>query len=268
MVGCVLNTHTVQVCTPANLPAFDKMCTKCQTNGHFADLCRGGPLSQHNSKSQTREKPKVSEVKTKDSEKDKDADDAQIGTLSGSWMLINGIQDQPFGDHSYEVLDVFMSELRLGSSDPLSTASLSTLNSQKQPRKIRHHILNNFGRWIPSNVQPHGKLELTVKPGPSAQQQLNLPELDNNVVTSVWTLADTGAQMCVADWEVAKNLNLNKTDLLMPALSVSVADNSSLELVGAHFLTISTEEGQTSGQLVYFANNIGEFYVLVKISPH
>ena len=67
--------------------------------------------------------------------------------------------------------------------------------------------------------------------------------------------------MCIADWEVAKNLNLSKSDLLIPALSVSVADNLSLELVGAHFLTISTAQGQTSKHLVYFANKVGEFYL-------
>ena len=105
------------------------------------------------------------------------------------------------------------------------------------------------------------KHKLSVKPDPTAQQQLQLPPLDNTATTSVWALAGTGAQMCVANWEVAKNLNLSKADLLIPALSVSVADNSSLELVGAHFLNISTAEGQVSRQLVYFANNVGEFYL-------
>ena len=67
--------------------------------------------------------------------------------------------------------------------------------------------------------------------------------------------------MCVWDWEVAKNMGLSKQDLLAPALSVSVADNSSLELVGATFMSITTKSGQSTEQLVYFAHYVGQFYL-------
>ena len=67
--------------------------------------------------------------------------------------------------------------------------------------------------------------------------------------------------MCIADWQVAKNLGIKRSELLLPALSVSVADNSSLELIGAHFLTITARSGHKSEQLVYFATDIGEFYL-------
>ena len=40
-----------------------------------------------------------------------------------------------------------------------------------------------------------------------------------------------------------------------------MADNSSLELIGAHFLTITARSGHKSEQLVYFATDIGEFYL-------
>ena len=67
--------------------------------------------------------------------------------------------------------------------------------------------------------------------------------------------------MCVSDWEVAKRLGLSKSDLLYPAMTVFVADNASLELVGAHFMTIFAESGQSTQQLVYFATGVGEFYL-------
>ena len=67
--------------------------------------------------------------------------------------------------------------------------------------------------------------------------------------------------MCVADWSVAKQMGLSKSDLMVPALSVSVADNTSLELIGATFLNINTREGFNSEQLVYFANDVGQFYL-------
>ena len=67
--------------------------------------------------------------------------------------------------------------------------------------------------------------------------------------------------MCVADCTIAKQLNFAKQDLLHPALTVSVADNASLELVGAHFMTLYADTGETTSQLVYFATNVGEFYL-------
>lgn len=48
---------------------------------------------------------------------------------------------------------------------------------------------------------------------------------------------------------------------MVPALSVSVADNTSLELIGATYMTITTKEGYTSEQLVYLANDVGQFYL-------
>ena len=121
--------------------------------------------------------------------------------------------------------------------------------------------MNQFGKWVPHNVQPHGRVTLQVRPDPSAQQQLNLPPLNNSVVTTVRALADSGAQMCVADWSIAKQLQLTKQDLLHPALTVSVADNTNLELMGAHFMTLSSDSGASTHQLVYFATDVGDFYL-------
>ena len=136
-----------------------------------------------------------------------------------------------------------------------SPASLSAILSKHAPKKIRHHVLDKFGSWSPANVQPHGRLQLQVKPSLSAQKQLGLPKL-TNTSTQVNALAETGAQMCVADRMVAKRMNLTKSDLLYLALSVSVADNASLELIGAHFMDIYAESGQQTSQLVYFAHDL------------
>jgi hypothetical protein len=114
--------------------------------------------------------------------------------------------------------------------------------------------------WVPAAVQPHGMVKLNVQLSQSAQTQLNLPHVKLST-TSVQALADSGAQMCVADWDVAARLNLTKADLLHPALKVSVADNSNLELVGAHFLSIYSDSGESTEQMVYFAHNVGDFYL-------
>ena len=138
--------------------------------------------------------------------------------------------------------------------------SISALSNKSQDRKIRHHVLNQFGQWVPGAVQPHGKVKLNVQPSQSAQSQLHLPPITTST-TTIQALADSRAQMCVADWSVAKRLGLTKADLLHPALTVSVADNSNLELVGAHFMSIYADSGESTEQLVYFATNVGDFYL-------
>ena len=106
---------------------------------------------------------------------------------------------------------------------------------------------------------PHGKMDIQHQVSSTAPEQLNLPPVNSSVSTTVSALADTNAQMCVADWQIAKRLGLKKDDLFAPALSILVADNSSLELIGAHFLRLSDTSSETTEQLVYFATGVGEF---------
>lgn len=80
--------------------------------------------------------------------------------------------------------------------------------------------------------------------------------------------------MCVADWQIARKLGLTKADLFAPALSISVADNLNLELIGAHFLELFDNAGHSTEQLVYFSSGVGEFYLSqealksLKVIPH
>ena len=121
--------------------------------------------------------------------------------------------------------------------------------------------MDEFRAWRLGHVQPHGKFRLQLKVSDSATKQLNLTKIKGSKSTSVRALFDTGTQMCVSDWDVAKRMGLKKSDFWVPVLSVSVADNSSLGLMGAYFLTMSSDSGNTSEQLVYFANDVGEFYL-------
>ena len=139
-------------------PAFDKSCSKCDTNGHFSHLCRGGPRDKRTDRSKSKSKPTVNEVKSdkKDEKDTKDTDDADLGTLSGSWLLINGIHSSPTpGASIYEVQDEFMSGLRYRNKAQLNAVS------QSKVKKIKHHALDEFGKWNPSHVLPHGKVNVT-----------------------------------------------------------------------------------------------------------
>ena len=236
-----------------NCPASDKMCQKCITNGHFSSQCRGGPW---NLRDESTEKPKNKDKKVNEvKEKEKESDDAaDFDTMTGSWMLINGLQNPASQRQSYKVSDEYSSEqLETKPLSSSSRASLATLSKKDFVKKLHHHIKDEFGKWKPSNVQPHGKVNIQLEVAQSVSQQLNIPIIRNVKTTTVHALADTGAQMCVADWGVAKQMGLSKSNLMVPALSVSVADNSSLELIGATFIKISSTSGKSSEQLVYFA---------------
>ena len=254
-----------------NCPAFDKNCGKCQTNGHFTKMCRGGPR-------ETREKlkppQKVNEVKAAEEEKEKDTpkqdQDTDLGTLSGHWMLINSVQKHPDDVVFNEVQD----ELSSAHDRSSHRVQIAAIQDNKSVKKLRHHVMNSFGKWVPSHVEPHGKVRLTIEVDNSAASQLRLQPLRNCSKTTVSALADTGAHMCVADWRVAQAMGLAKKDLMIPALSISVADNNSLELIGTHFMHISSTSGESTKQLVYFAMDVGEFYLSksalidLKIIPH
>lgn len=191
-----------------NCPAFDKSCNKCKTNGNFGPQCRGGPRSTRD-KSTTRDKPskdnpKVNEVKSQDKEKDKESDKADLGTLSSSWFLMNGTQGSQSKCAIYEDSQEFSSVLRR------PRANIASISSKDTLKKLRHHIKDEFGNWKPAHVQPHGNIQVSLQVSQSAAEQLQLQPIQHAQQTVVRALADTGAQMCVAYWSVAKKMGLSK----------------------------------------------------------
>ena len=78
----------------------------------------------------------MNEVKTKDKEKDKKPEDneADLGTLNGNWMLINGLVSPQYSGAVYEDSRESSSVLRR------SIANLSALCTYDNITKLRHHI--------------------------------------------------------------------------------------------------------------------------------
>ena len=74
-------------------------------------------------------------------------------------------------------------------------------------------------------------------------------------------LADTGAQMCVADVSLATKLGVRECEYVYPALQISAANNAGLEIAGGMFMTMTTTAGTRSRQMVYLARGVGEFYL-------
>ena len=140
-----------------------------------------------------------------------------------------------------------------------STSKISAITTRA--RKLRDHIPDEFGTWKPSHVEPHGKVSLQMSVCHFASQQLKTPKIINTKAINIHALVDTGAQMCVADIELANKMGLRKQHMMTPALTVSVADNADLELVSAVFIKLTAPGGLQTHQLVYFASGVGEFYL-------
>ena len=111
-------------------------------------------------------------------------------------MLINGIHRHQTDTVFNEVQD----ELSSARNRSSHRAQIAAIQDTKSVRKLRYHVMNSFGKWVPSHVEPHGKVQLNIEVDNSAANQLQLQPLHNCTKTTVSALADTGAQMCVADW--------------------------------------------------------------------
>ena len=112
-----------------NCPAFTETCTACGTVGHFKNVCRGGPRNK-SQKRRSGARPKVAQV-SGDNSGDKDGDktpaqDAELGTLNGSWFLINGHQ-----------------------------GLVSSLKTGQQGKQVPHQIYSD-GKWKNSKLEDHG----------------------------------------------------------------------------------------------------------------
>ena len=245
-----------------NCPAFDKMCPKCDINGHFGHMCRGGTKPK-NDRSKSGQRNNLNKVKADEKSNDERAD---LGTLTGGWMLLNGIHNNNNSPTTRSLKESLLSSSSVSSTPGIwSTkedieADLFGIQ-QMSTKKLRHHIMDEFGKWKVSHVEPHGRVQVQVKICNSAARQLGISKLPQKKTISVSALCDTGAQMCVSDWNLAKEMGLKKSDILTPALTISTADNAKLELIGATFLTLFTNTGEYSQQLVYFAIGVGQFYL-------
>ena len=159
---------------------------------------------------------------------------AKSAPPSPNWLLVNGYQPKP--------------------------GMLSNLNTRQDGRKVPHQVFQN-GKWSNSRLEDHGRVQLQLEICHGVAKSQGFQEPRSTRPTSVLGLADTGAQMCVASMQVAKNLGLQRVDLLKPQLKISVADNSGLNVIGAAFVFITTNAGATSRQLVYFADTISDFFL-------
>ena len=145
-------------------------CSKCRTLGHYKNFCKGGTREQ---RAKSKDKGKVTAV-TADAPTpaatSTDAGDqsGSVGALAGgptgSWMKISGSVESGH-------LGV------LGNADT----------------KLPHKECSPGGAWRTCNVEPHGRLELSLRVCKPAYDQLNLRVPPGSRAVRVAAMADTGA---------------------------------------------------------------------------
>ena len=205
--------------------AFHEVCDSCGTVGHYKAFCKGGkkPAGAKNKEKGAKGGGQVGEVSGADQQKD----EGDLNTLHGSWFFLKE------ADKQAEVL------------------SMSTVPN-----------LRWDGRWwTPARVRPHARREVKLEVSASAYEYLGVPvPRGDRATTTVSSLVDTGAQMCVADVSVADRLGISREQLVSPALRIFVANNAGLSIVGAGFLSLSVG-GRCTQQMVYFASGVGQLFL-------
>ena len=249
-------------------PAFMELCSGCGVVGHYKAYCRSGARGPSRSKYQggRRDKPgaKVSELKDKQ-EGSQEVPDAGVNAfsgspgqqdrLTGSWLLLSA--GTKAGGRCPAVPGVGLQ----GTLTQPKPGVAEFLAMSRLMGKVPHLRCGGDGIWRESGVLPHARVELGVEVCGSAHDQLGIMRLGRTRSAVVSALADTGAQMCVADVSLADRLGVPRGQLVDPVLQVSVANNAGLELAGAGFVTLSSQGGRKSSQMVYFARGVGEFYL-------
>ena len=138
-------------------------------------------------------------------------------------------------------------------------SQLGALGDKNEP--IIHHQRDDLGRWMPSRVEGVGRLQICVEVCREAYKSGYKPAPRSSRQAVTTPLADTGAQMCVAVMSLASRMGLTTKDLLQTKLNISVADNGGLSVVGAAFVVITGQGGVQSGQTLYFAEGVQDFFL-------
>ena len=138
-------------------------------------------------------------------------------------------------------------------------AKVAGLRGDQKP--VVHHRCEELGRWSRGRVEPHGRIRLRLEVESSGYGAINADVPAGTKTTIVSGLCDTGAQMCVTGTDVGRRMGLRKRDMVPAALRISVADNVEVQTVGAAFLSLTGKGGVKTNQMVYFADQMTDFYV-------
>ena len=127
---------------------------------------------------------------------------------------------------------------------------------------LNHHVCTTFGKWVPSRVEAHPRVEVTLRLAREDYGQLHLPEPKEDQRVKKQAVTDTGAMMVVVGVGVSESMKIKRSELIPVGLKISTADSSKMSLLGAALMEIS-EDGsiRKSKQLVYVAGGVTSIFL-------
>ena len=133
--------------------------------------------------------------------------------------------------------------------------------------KLDHHVYDNLNKtWTKRHSDPQPNINVSVSFHPSDAPDLNLPAQANKSSPVTYpAMPDTGCQSCLSGPTLLRKLNLSKSDLYPVSMSMTAANNRSINIIGAMPLRITGESPAgsklTTRQIIYFTDNTDKLFL-------
>ena len=132
---------------------------------------------------------------------------------------------------------------------------------------LDHHIYENLNNtWSRRHSDPQPTVEVSVSIHPSDATDLNLPvQTKSSPNVEYLALTDTCCQSSLAGEDLLQKLNLNRDDLYPVSMSMTAANNRSINILGALPLRITGTSPSgtlhTTRQIVYFSDHAKNLFL-------
>ena len=157
-----------------------------------------------------------------------------------------------------ESLYVFNTLCDATSDDPVDSCNSIVLD---------HHIYENLcNTWKKCRSDPQPEISVSVSTHPSDASDLNLAvPMKTSPVVTYSALTDTCCQSSLSGLDLLNKLHLNKSDLYPVRMSMTAANNKSINILGALPLRITgvspSGSALTTRQIVYFTDNTSKLFI-------
>ena len=163
--------------------------------------------------------------------------------------------DQHISPDSFSVYNTLCSAT---TDDPANSCNSITLE---------HHVYENLcNTWTKRRSDPQPAIKVSVTIHPSDASDLNLsPLTKTSPSVSYSALTDTCCQSSLAGLDLLNSLNLSECDLYPVHMSMTAANNKSINILGALPLRITgvspSGSSRTTRQIVYFTDNTNKLFI-------
>ena len=223
-------------------PAFKHICGICHIIGHYDSVCRRKSI---NETPETRQK--------NDYVPNVNSDNAAVDC-----NILCACEDQ--------IVDILPHNNMGQLEDKTNQNPVSFDDSDTAAAAIMHHVFNKkTDRWDQRPSEPQPTLEVSICLSERSYKNLNVVCPPIRGVATLPVVADTGCQSCLAGFNVLSLLGLKPEQLMPCAMTMNSANNQSIKIDGALFLSITSPNATTwspkTEQLVYFSRECSKFYL-------